>query len=751
VVRVAADARLEIDGEKTRQTGEVRRFRSPPLGADRNYTYTLRATWKQSGDELQVERKMRIRGGQTVEVDLRTPDASTTGSFRLLMPDPVEVGQGETGTVTIRIRRKDFREPVKLTFTTDPAYRFAETTIPAGKESAEVEVTAAQTAPVGTRTAWVYAAAGDRKDYDMIRVIVGKGPSLVLNLPAVVKLEHRGKKAIVLAVRRERVEGPVTVKFEGLPPGVRIPDVTVPADEKQVRLEVTAEDTKEGTEKEVRVIGTAGRVTTESRIRIEIEHPAPLVEAYLLKGQLAQGEAALADRLKDFPQDDQARFGLGALQFLRAVEHLGQQMYRYGLRSDRGQQLNIPFLRLPVPTNPRPEACTYPALRKVLEDLIADLQKAEATLAAAQDEQVKLPLHPGAIRLDLVGDGKSGDRFSTILNRYVGGGRNVLQNEELLIVFDRGDVAWLRSYCHLLMALAEVVLAHDGQELFDCTGFIFFANAETPHKLLRTLPEARGGFFDLGGIDIVDVVAFIHLIRLPVKEPERMKATLNHLEKMAALSKESWKFILAETDDDHEWIPNPNQRGALGIRVNRGMVNSWLEFVEELEALLAGKRLIPLWRGRDQRGINLRRVFLEPRPFDLVLWVQGTAARPQLLALKAEVVVPVPLHWWRRWRRGYNQSAALAYGLAAGLKLSCQPGWLRRIRNTPPQTSQTLAGRRENVRGAFRARTGVPLRGRSVLLVDDVMTTGATASEAARALRAGGAARVVVAVLARPS
>lgn len=126
-------------------------------------------------------------------------------------------------------------------------------------------------------------------------------------------------------------------------------------------------------------------------------------------------------------------------------------------------------------------------------------------------------------------------------------------------------------------------------------------------------------------------------------------------------------------------------------------------------------------------------------------------AGPQLLALKAEVVVPVPLHWWRRWRRGYNQSAALAHGLAAGLKLPYQPGWLRRIRNTPPQTSQTLAGRRENVRGAFRARPGVPLRGRSVLLVDDVMTTGATASEAARALRAGGAARVVVAVLARPT
>jgi predicted amidophosphoribosyltransferase len=93
--------------------------------------------------------------------------------------------------------------------------------------------------------------------------------------------------------------------------------------------------------------------------------------------------------------------------------------------------------------------------------------------------------------------------------------------------------------------------------------------------------------------------------------------------------------------------------------------------------------------------------------------------------------------------------SALARGLSGRLRVPCQPSWLRRIRNTPPQTRQTTAGRKENVRGAFRARPGAPLRGRSLLLVDDVMTTGATAGEAARALVEAGAARVVVAVLAR--
>jgi ComF family protein len=129
------------------------------------------------------------------------------------------------------------------------------------------------------------------------------------------------------------------------------------------------------------------------------------------------------------------------------------------------------------------------------------------------------------------------------------------------------------------------------------------------------------------------------------------------------------------------------------------------------------------------------------------LWVE--VAQPRLQEIGADVIIPVPLHWWRRFRRGYNQSEALACRLACRMRLPCRPGWLRRIRHTPQQTSQTPSARKENVRGAFRARSWARLRGKVVLLVDDVLTSGTTCNEAARALRAGGAARVVVAVLAR--
>jgi ComF family protein len=128
--------------------------------------------------------------------------------------------------------------------------------------------------------------------------------------------------------------------------------------------------------------------------------------------------------------------------------------------------------------------------------------------------------------------------------------------------------------------------------------------------------------------------------------------------------------------------------------------------------------------------------------------ILGTHRSAALRELHADVVVPVPLHWRGRWSRGYNQSEALARALAGHLAVPCCPAWLRRVRPTPQQTRQTPAGRRQNVLGAFQARQRPELHGKTILLVDDVLTTGSTCSEAAAALRVGGARRVVVAVLA---
>jgi ComF family protein len=126
------------------------------------------------------------------------------------------------------------------------------------------------------------------------------------------------------------------------------------------------------------------------------------------------------------------------------------------------------------------------------------------------------------------------------------------------------------------------------------------------------------------------------------------------------------------------------------------------------------------------------------------LWAQHLAGHVQSRTI--HVVVPVPLHWTRRWRRGFNQSEVLARCVARGLAVPCVPKSLRCVRRTSEQKGLSATARRANVRDAFRAASA--LHGKTVLLVDDVMTTGATAHEAARALRRAGAAHIIVAILA---
>ncbi len=121
------------------------------------------------------------------------------------------------------------------------------------------------------------------------------------------------------------------------------------------------------------------------------------------------------------------------------------------------------------------------------------------------------------------------------------------------------------------------------------------------------------------------------------------------------------------------------------------------------------------------------------------------------LIAACDVGVPVPLHWRRYLQRRFNQSALLVNGLARGGGIESCPTALVRTRNTPSQGGLSATGRRRNVQGAFsvRARDSGRIKGRSVLLIDDVVTTGATVEACARALKRGGAAEVRVLTLSR--
>jgi ComF family protein len=122
---------------------------------------------------------------------------------------------------------------------------------------------------------------------------------------------------------------------------------------------------------------------------------------------------------------------------------------------------------------------------------------------------------------------------------------------------------------------------------------------------------------------------------------------------------------------------------------------------------------------------------------------------PEYLAIEAwDGLVPVPLHWGRRLRRGFNQSEILARAVGRRHRLPVLGGLLRRVRPTPPQQGNADA-RHANVRDAFAVPVTAVVAGRRLLLVDDVFTTGATANACAQPLLAAGAVEVGILTLAR--
>lgn len=326
----------------------------------------------------------------------------------------------------------------------------------------------------------------------------------------------------------------------------------------------------------------------------------PLAEKYLHSGQLALGEQALEKALAANPNDGQAQFGLGVIRLVRGVERLGQALHEYGLKPENS---GIPFLRLPLAKNPDPAPITYYAFRRVLDDFHRDLALAEATLKAVNDDQVKLPLRLAGVRLDLDGDGQATDKLMDVLKRIMPGQDFGFlgNNPEFLICFDRGDVAWMRAYCCLLMGMLDLYLAYDGEELFDLTAGDLFARPKKPFTGDAAERNRRFG-------KLLDTIV--------LKEPARLGRFRKRIVQVAQLNREAWRHIRAETDNDHEWLPNPKQVGVLGLPVRDEMIDGWLAMLAEAEALFEGRRsgTRSFGLGKEDKGLNLKVLLDDPPP-----------------------------------------------------------------------------------------------------------------------------------------
>ncbi len=351
----------------------------------------------------------------------------------------------------------------------------------------------------------------------------------------------------------------------------------------------------------------------------------PDITTLLEEARLAEAAQKLREHLRT-EEDPTARFQLGFVQFLQAVEGLGRDSYSYGVHS---HLLSMPLFRLDLPVNPDPQTMDSKQFREMLERFGKRLATAEATLAQVGDAEVKWSIELNRIAIDFNRNKEVG-RNERLWNMFLKVQAGMPQNPDRQppaprLSLDTADVYWLRGYCHSLGAIADMLLAHDMHRLIDLKGYLLFKGAKAPYAEV----EREEGRFTTTWI--IDIVAMIHLLDFEVAEPERMKSAHAHMLSVIAMSRKSFEHVLAETDDDHEWIPAPQQTPVIPqAGLSREQIDAWHEVLDESEALLKGEKLIPFWRPGSDKGVNLYRVFHEPQGFDLVLWVDGAAALPYL-------------------------------------------------------------------------------------------------------------------------
>ena len=366
---------------------------------------------------------------------------------------------------------------------------------------------------------------------------------------------------------------------------------------------------------------------------------APEAATALFEAKIvAERNAALATLEAAAQADPASAYAAGAGEFFTALEILASGLHRHGFESP--QSFMLPLMRLPVPDNPNPEPLTYEQFRAILIAFRDRLEKSAATLASVPaGADIGMVIDLTRVGIDLNENGaiapdESAAAIMASLSR--GGISSDAAAPSLTFRFDRADGYWLQGYAEFLMAQADFWLAHDFRSTFDGSFHMLFPRAKLPLQDVLVPPAGdMGSSIFSSEWRIADFISMVHLINWPVVEPERRQAARRHLLEMIRLSREDWKSIRAETDNDREWLPGPQQIGEnplTGLEVGEEQVQAWLATLTMAEDLLDGRKLLPHFRitGTTGKGINMKRFFDEPKPFDLVLSITGPVIAPYL-------------------------------------------------------------------------------------------------------------------------
>ena len=380
---------------------------------------------------------------------------------------------------------------------------------------------------------------------------------------------------------------------------------------------------------------------------------ADLLREGLYSGKLDAAATALTP-LAD-AGDQEAKFGLGLVTFVTAIENVSQALYRYGATAPDGGPMAAGMLGVPMatgPANPNPTPLDYDLFRAELDGFVQTLDTAAAALeAAGASGDYVVPVDILKLRIDLNDDGTAADNetVGTVMGAMFG-----MNPAELAgapppsgdrtqsgathaepapaaprgeIGFDRADAIWLAGYSNVLAAQADFLLAHDFSDLFNATFHRLFPKSGLPMQAFT-----RGGMLALdpeSDSAIADAIALIHTLNWPVIERERLQRVLERGKTVTALSRQNWDAILAETDDDRELVPNPRQTALVPDgQVTDEMVAAWRATLDTLDRILAGELLIPHWRFK--QGFDLKAYFETAERTDFVMILTGYGALPFL-------------------------------------------------------------------------------------------------------------------------
>ncbi|MER9204426.1 hypothetical protein [Mesorhizobium sp. M0771] len=336
--------------------------------------------------------------------------------------------------------------------------------------------------------------------------------------------------------------------------------------------------------------------------------------------------------------DPASAYAASAGEFFTALEILAGGLHRHGFESP--QSFMLPLMRLPIPDNPNPEPLTYEQFRAILVAFRDRLETSAATLGSVPaDADIGMVVDLTHAGIDLNEDGAIApdESMAAIMASLSRGGiSSDGAAPSLTFRFDRADGFWLQGYAEFLMAQADFWLAHDFRTMFDGSFHMLFPRAKLPLQDVLVPPAGdMGSSIFSSEWRIADFISMVHLVNWPVVEPERRQAARRHLLEMIRLSRQDWKAIRAETDNDREWLPGPQQKGEnplTGLEVGEEQVEAWLATLTMAEDLLEGRKLLPHFRitASTGQGINMKRFFEEPKPFDLVLSITGPAIAPYL-------------------------------------------------------------------------------------------------------------------------